>query len=770
MGAAHGGETHQVQLFINAERLAGQVVEFVDVALRASGTALVIARRAHLGAIESRLATTEHVHRIDADELLAQLLVDGHIGREQFAVHVGALIERLVAAGPLRVYGELVDLLWAAGNADAMLELESLWDELLGRLPFALLCGYRIDAFDRDPAMLDRVVRAHDIARALQAEIERRQRLETLSTHLLDVTAELAQAGTHAEIARIMIERAGTPLGTSAVVLWTLAPDASTLELLDATEPDRAAAEKYRFMPLDADTPVATAVRTGETIHLGSLDEYAARFPASRARIEQIRAASHVAFAIVPFIVGDIKRGGICFTYPRERTFDEAERTYQTLLARHCALALSRVYWLEQERDQRAAVEQLYELIASFNRLDEIDDVYNLALQSVIGVSRSDRAAILLVDQAGVMRFRASSGLSARYRAAVEGHSPWAADAALPAPIVVGDTETDPGWASYRAVFEAEGIRALAFVPIVHQRRLIGTFMLYRNAPRSFVPRDLQLTATVAVHVAQAVERKQHEQELARAYREERDAHHAAEDAARAREEILSVVSHDLRNPLGTIMIGASALLHAETAKRPDRVHVTAERIHRGAERMARLIEGLVDFAAIQAGRLELERRCHAPYDILSTTREIYGPIASERGLKLETEVVLNLPPVECDSQRAVQVLSNLVSNALKVTPKGGQIAIGASLMRQSDGSAGTPRHGDIVFFVRDTGPGIEPEELPTLFERTWRGKHSVYRGTGLGLSIARSIVDAHGGRIWVESRLGAGSTFFFSLAGPADN
>jgi signal transduction histidine kinase len=100
-----------------------------------------------------------------------------------------------------------------------------------------------------------------------------------------------------------------------------------------------------------------------------------------------------------------------------------------------------------------------------------------------------------------------------------------------------------------------------------------------------------------------------------------------------------------------------------------------------------------------------------------------------------------------------VQVLSNLVSNALKVTPKGGAIAIGAE-----------PRDREVVFYVKDTGPGIDAAELPCLFERYWRGKQSQYKGAGLGLSIARGIVDAHGGRIWAESQVGTGSTFYFSL------
>lgn len=591
---------------------------------------------------------------------------------------------------------------------------------------------------------------------------------ETLMTELLAVTGELARIHERDDIARISVETASRAVGAVSAALWTVTSDSAHLELLAASEHERTVAiSRYQRISLAGDTPVAIAAAMNQPIFLSSLDEYRERFAASYARIETVRAVHHRSFAVLPLTAGDTALGSLCFTFDHERTFDDAERTFHGILGHHLGLALARAQLIAEERAQRLAaenaaraekqaradVETLYELIASLNRLDDIDAVYEYALRSVLRISRSHRAAILLVDGENVMRFRAHVGLSDAYRAAVEGHSPWKADDTFPAPIAVGDTEADPAWASYRDVFRAEGIRSLAFVPIVHRRKLIGKFMLYRNDARAFEARDLQLTATVAVHVAQGVERKQQERELARAYHEERAARLLTEEATRAREEIISVVSHDLRNPLGTILMGATTLLNAETTADPARVRVTAERIQRQAERMARLIGDLVDFAGIQAGRLAIERGSHAPETILTTTCEIFAPLAHERGLRLDTELHPPLPAIHCDAERAVQVLSNLVANALKVTPKGGSIAIGAR-----------PTDQDVVFYVRDTGPGIAPEELPNLFERYWRGKHASYKGAGLGLSIARGIVDAHGGRIWAESQVGGGSVFYFSL------
>jgi signal transduction histidine kinase len=280
--------------------------------------------------------------------------------------------------------------------------------------------------------------------------------------------------------------------------------------------------------------------------------------------------------------------------------------------------------------------------------------------------------------------------------------------------------------------------------------------MLYRNAARAFQPSEIRLAQAIATHVAQSVVRVQREHELARAYRVEREAHLEAEEATRAREEILSVVSHDLRNPLGTILMGSSTLRDAldPADSRTQRIATVAERIQRQAERMARLIEDLVDFSGIQAGKLAIARTPQAPSALIETTRDLFKPIASERGVVFEASAVTALPVVDCDAERVVQIFGNLVGNAIKVTPRGGSIEIGAA-----------PSDGDhVVFFVRDTGPGIAADELPSLFERYWRSKAAHYKGAGLGLSIARGLVEAHGGRIWVESQVGRGSTFFFSL------
>jgi signal transduction histidine kinase len=243
--------------------------------------------------------------------------------------------------------------------------------------------------------------------------------------------------------------------------------------------------------------------------------------------------------------------------------------------------------------------------------------------------------------------------------------------------------------------------------------------------------------------------------ELARACGAARAAQVAAEDAMRAREDILAVVTHDLRNPLGTIVLGASTLrqLGGSADPRAQRIDSIAERIHRQAERMARQISDLADLVEFEAGRLAIQRAGHAPRAIVDAAGERVGPIARERGLAFLARAAADLPDVECDCGRIVQALSNLVTSAVKVTARGGVIEVGARVAETRG----------VVFFVRDSGPGGKRDEPPVHAEPAWRKTQPSDRG-GMGFALARSVVDAHGGQIWTVGEPNAGSTVCFSL------
>ena len=229
-------------------------------------------------------------------------------------------------------------------------------------------------------------------------------------------------------------------------------------------------------------------------------------------------------------------------------------------------------------------------------------------------------------------------------------------------------------------------------------------------------------------------------------------ARETAERAVAQRDEMLGIVSHDLRNPLSAIGMCAEVL--ADDATPADERKRLSETIHESVEWCQRLIADLLDIASIEADKLSVERESVDPVLILGRALSLFELPATEREVKLVPAGVEHLPALNADPERLLQVLANLLANAIKFTPAGGTVTMGAEVADNA-----------VVFTVSDTGIGIPADQLPHVFERRWRGTaKGTDPGTGLGLAIARGIVDAHGGRIWAESTPGKGSTFRFAV------
>ena len=225
-----------------------------------------------------------------------------------------------------------------------------------------------------------------------------------------------------------------------------------------------------------------------------------------------------------------------------------------------------------------------------------------------------------------------------------------------------------------------------------------------------------------------------------------------AEQTIEAREQVLKIVSHDLRNPLHTISMSAALLLDVPAPPEKQADHL--KRIKRAGERMNRLIQDLLDAAKLQGSRVGIDARSVEVAPIIKEAEEMLAPLASEKGIRLETTVGNALPTITADAGRVLQVLSNLVGNAIKFTPAGGRIVIRADAAP-----------GGVRFSVTDTGQGISQDQIGKIFGKFWQANPADRRGIGLGLTIAKGIVEAHGGRIWCESRLGEGTTFQFTLS-----
>ena len=225
---------------------------------------------------------------------------------------------------------------------------------------------------------------------------------------------------------------------------------------------------------------------------------------------------------------------------------------------------------------------------------------------------------------------------------------------------------------------------------------------------------------------------------------------YAFQEAIKARQETLAVVSHDLRAPLNNVLLCSSMI--SNTNLDPNVSKLTGM-IDRSSRQMENLISDLQDVSEMEMGRLTIEKKQFEIPSLLESIRDTFAQAARSKSIELEIAHPDKIPRLHADPDRIIQVLSNLVGNALKFTPNGGKIAVRVSVF---------PR--EVRFEVQDTGPGIAEESRSRVFEQFWKTKTSGKRGRGLGLYIAKMIVERHGGKIWVESDGRTGSTFFFTI------
>jgi signal transduction histidine kinase len=422
----------------------------------------------------------------------------------------------------------------------------------------------------------------------------------------------------------------------------------------------------------------------------------------------------------------------------------------------------------EQQRAHEAlratvrGLEALYRLADRVGRAGDRGQVHEAALDAITAAMGVERASILLFDAEGVMRFVAWRGLSETYRRATNGHSPWRPDSVGPAPIAVFDVFQDETLAPLREAILTEGIRALLFVPIEAQGRLIGKFMVYADVPRVFGADESRLAETIGRHVAFGLMRVDAERSATaalareRAARAEADAARAqAESANREKDEFLAMLAHELRNPLGPIVHAAEILAqHAPLEEAPRRA---VAMIDRQARHMGRLLDDLMDVARITRGRVGLRSETLDLREPVAHAVEAQRPAFEAKGQHLSLASSDTPVWVLGDPARLQQVVGNLLHNARKYTPTGGRIRV----TLQRSGSTAEVQ-------VEDDGIGVAREHLPSIFDLFVQANPTLARtegGLGIGLTLARGVVDLHGGQLSVASEgLGRGARFTVTL------
>lgn len=284
----------------------------------------------------------------------------------------------------------------------------------------------------------------------------------------------------------------------------------------------------------------------------------------------------------------------------------------------------------------------------------------------------------------------------------------------------------------------------LVAIPLVHRDEIVGALGVGFSEATAVGAADEAFTFLLAQATADALHR-------ARSFDAEREQRHEAELAARAREEVLNVVAHDLRNPIH--LLGGAAEMLAEPEIDESARTELLDAAKRAVRQMDRLIGDLLDTARLQAGQLSMQIKDVKASRLLQQAEEAFRQMAAEKSIQFEVASPKDDLTLRADEDRAAQVLGNLLGNAFKFTAAGGRVSLAVSRSG-----------GEVQFHVSDTGPGLSAEQVARLFEPYWQGRPGDRRGVGLGLTIARGIVEAHGGRVWVDSTPGKGSTFSFSL------
>jgi len=284
-------------------------------------------------------------------------------------------------------------------------------------------------------------------------------------------------------------------------------------------------------------------------------------------------------------------------------------------------------------------------------------------------------------------------------------------------------------------------LKSYMCVPLEFDGTTIGTLTVGWASPgHIYTAPDLALLHDLVLRVVLAFVR-------ARLYR-------SAVAAIRSRDDLLSIVAHDLRAPLAVILGFTNIFLSSARPGEPvgcNPQHIEA--IQRSATQMTRLIEDLLSTASIEANQILIERKLTAVRPLIDEAVELMLPLATRRDVQLKAEVPDYISPIAMDRDRIMQVFANLIGNAIKFSPAGTTITILAAQLEH-----------EVQFSIQDSGPGIPEDLLPRIFDRFWQKPGVARKGSGLGLFIVKGIVEAHGGTVWAQSTVGTGSTFFFKL------
>jgi signal transduction histidine kinase len=396
----------------------------------------------------------------------------------------------------------------------------------------------------------------------------------------------------------------------------------------------------------------------------------------------------------------------------------------------------------------------LGEVSQAVNSTLDLETVLATIVAKAVQLSRADAGAIYVLDEAGrEFEIRATHGMTEAMIAALRdqhlsvSERTIALAVAQRAPVQVPDLLDEALTPPLEIVVHA-GYRALLIVPLLRPDRIVGVLVVRRKLPGDFPANIVGLLETFAAQSVLALQN-------ARLFHEIEEKGRELEIASRHKSQFLANMSHELRTPLNAILGYTELILDNIYGEIPEKIRGVLDRVQSNGRHLLGLINDVLDLAKIEAGQLSLSLTDYSLQNVIDTVFVAVESLATEKQLAFNIEIPPNLPNGHGDERRLSQVLLNLVGNAIKFTDAG-EVAIKASAA-----------NGSFTVAVRDTGPGISQTDQIKIFEEFQQADSSSTRqkgGTGLGLSIAKKIVEMHGGRLWVESAVGHGSTFFMAV------
>jgi GAF domain-containing protein len=507
--------------------------------------------------------------------------------------------------------------------------------------------------------------------------------------------------------------------------------------------------------------PLARMARTKHVVHVADIRREQAYIDREPLVVAGADLGGYRTLLAVPMLKETVLVGGIVIFRQEVRPFTDKQIALVQNFAAQAVIAIENTRLLNELRQ---STDELGRSVNELRALGEVSQAVNstLDLETVLStivakaaqLSGTETGAIYGYDeQAREFRLRATYGMEQELINALKQRHIGLDDPNVTSalaqrePSQVADLKEEAASTLNEITLRA-GYRARMVAPLLRGEDIVGMLVVRRRTPGEFARNTVDLIKTFAAQSALAIQN-------ARLFHEIEDKSRQLEEASQHKSQFLANMSHELRTPLNAILGYTELMADGAYGEPSEKMLGILKRLEANGKHLLGLINDVLDLSKIEAGQLVLELSDYTVQDIAQTVRSTLEPLAADKKLAFKLELVPDLPPGHGDGRRLTQVLINLVGNAIKFTDAG-EVAIKAEA-----------NNGSFHISVRDTGPGISAADQAKLFQEFQQADNAITRkkgGTGLGLAISKRIIEMHGGKIWVESQPGQGSTFTFTL------